>query len=224
MALRWIFLSCWGQAHASCAGTARIPAETWQAALSLCRSAEQLPFSAATWLEWSRAWRPVALEVAGDFEQSMGDCPEGSVAAVAHGLLALDEADGHSTVLEIIKMMYHMLSSRELPAAALEPSEWQQHWLMAVSSMLRFTYLKWVNMPQDKDLPADVDQAASLSPAILRPHHDFLFRNFVDKFVASGVRAHLTTQFASVSSAPRCAVFLWTSDGVEQHWLAVRAV
>eukprot|EP00439_Symbiodinium_sp_Y106_P078535 s1308_g17.t1 len=47
---------------ASCSGTAQIPGETWKAALSLSRSAEQLQFSAGTWSEWSKAWRPLAME------------------------------------------------------------------------------------------------------------------------------------------------------------------
>ncbi|CAE7650287.1 unnamed protein product [Symbiodinium necroappetens] len=193
MALRYAALSL-GQAAlglASCSGTSRISGETWQAALSLSRSAEQLQFSAGTWSEWSKAWRPLAMEVVSDFDGSMADCPEGSVAALGHGLLAVDEVDGHFSVLElgpqgIIKMMHHKLSDLQLPAFPLEPAEWQQHWLMVVSSMLRFMYLKWVNMPHDNDF-ADMNQEDAFSPAVLRPHHDFLFRNFVDKFLASGV-------------------------------------
>ncbi|CAJ1424881.1 unnamed protein product [Effrenium voratum] len=160
----------------ACAGPLE---ETWKAALSLAGSAEPLRLGQElAWSEWSRAWLPLAQQVVQDLEGSLAECPEGSVAAWAHGLLALDEVQGRATVLQTIKMMHHTLSDQTPPDAALQPSQWQQHWLLAVSSLIRFLYLKWVNIPQDNDLPDEVAQGPRFSPGLLRRHQEFLFRTW----------------------------------------------
>ncbi|CAK9069223.1 Hypothetical protein SCF082_LOCUS34708 [Durusdinium trenchii] len=65
-------------------------------------------------------------------------------------------------------------------------SGWRDYGLMTASSLLHFMYLKWVNIPQDNDRPK-VTEDLSLDLEMLRPHHEFLFRNFVGDFVTKGV-------------------------------------
>lgn len=119
----------------------------------------------------------------------MEACPEGTVAALLHALPALDAAEGDAASLEVVKHLHHQLNG------ALEltrpPSAWQQHWLGAVASLIRFVYLKWVNVPQGQPavaegVVAETPRAVTLGADMLSRHHSLMFRTFADEFVRSG--------------------------------------
>ncbi|CAE8591517.1 unnamed protein product [Polarella glacialis] len=176
----------------SCRGSGTVAMDTWQAAVRLADegvAAELGVEGGASWLDWSRTWLPLGKQVLMDLEENLRNCPEGAMVALAHSLPALDEEQGDAGSLELVKMLHHLMSdSRKSFARALEQSEFQRHWLLAMTSLTRFAYLKWVQVPQDSDLPASsVLQANSVATPQFRKHHAFLFRSFLDRFVASGV-------------------------------------
>eukprot|EP00435_Cladocopium_sp_Y103_P004486 s309_g1.t1 len=100
------------------------------------------------------------------------------MAAVAHSLLAMDEVSEFAS-FESIKTLHHALQM---------PSSWQDYGMLTSASLFHFMYYKWVNVKQDNDVGETPDEDVTMSPAMLRPHHEFLFRSFIGPFVASGVR------------------------------------
>ncbi|CAK8996653.1 unnamed protein product [Durusdinium trenchii] len=162
--------------QATCTG------DFWEAALALAQEGlVRLSSMESSWSHYSVNWLPFADQVLQNPHQSIQECPEGSVATLAHSLLAMDQVD-QQTTRQSIKMMHHAL---EVPTA-VEESGWRDYGLMTASSLLHFMYLKWVNIPQDNDRPK-VTEDLSLDLEMLRPHHEFLFRNFVGDFVTKGV-------------------------------------
>jgi len=92
---------------------------------------------------------------------------------------------------EVVKMLHHLVGGGLLPLAAKSASAtaWEPHWVLSTSSLLRFAYTKWVNVPQDaKGKPDGSEANVVIEPADpqLRPHHAFLFKHNVATFEASG--------------------------------------
>lgn len=179
-------------ATAACPSTTTVAEETWQAALNLAVEGGKAGLggeAGVSWSDWSRTWLPLGRQVIQDLEGNLQECPEGSVFALMNSLPAVDAEDGEASALELVKMMHHTFSAKVPPSDSLVPSQWQGHWLTAISSLLRFAYLKWVNIRHDNDLPAEINTGALKLPAQqqLLPHHAFLFRQSVDQFLASGV-------------------------------------
>mmetsp|Transcript_158419 Transcript_158419/g.280903 ORF Transcript_158419/g.280903 Transcript_158419/m.280903 type:complete len:297 (+) Transcript_158419:2-892(+) len=114
------------------------------------------------------------------------DCPQGTVAAIAYSLPALESEDGDASSLEVVKLLYHQTSRGGYALDSSMPASWQQHWLVAVASLVRFVYLKWVNVPQEDDSEEDQSNSSAGLPG-LRRHQEFLFRHSVSEFVASGI-------------------------------------
>lgn len=184
----------------ACPNVGAVAEAEWEAAAAALDGAADAG-GALPWAEWSRAWLSLGRQVRADLEGSLLLCPEGSVATLMHALTALDAEEGDAASLEIIKLLYHLLSNGRLSipgrhaggepgsstAAVLAASSpWQRHWLLAATSMLRFVYLKWINVPKDAEVVA---RSGPLVPAVpgLRSHHAFLFRRVIDEFVSSGV-------------------------------------
>jgi len=76
---------------------------------------------------------------------------------------------------------------------AASPGPWSRRWLLTMSSLLRFVYLKWINIPQENiqhggapTAQATADFVPVSAPA-LRSHHAFVFRHTVDDFRKSRV-------------------------------------
>lgn len=162
----------------------------WEAASTFAvQGALEMPLAGADgWREWSRAWLPLGRRAMEELERNLIDCPEGTVSALLHSLPALDDEEGDAGSLGVVKFLHHLLSGGQL--ASSEGSPWQQQWLLAISSLLRFAYLKWVNVPQDDSLGAGGsggNLTALVSGATMQRHHAFLFRHSADAFVASGV-------------------------------------
>ncbi|CAK8997327.1 unnamed protein product [Durusdinium trenchii] len=180
----------------------------------------------SSWSHYSVNWLPFADQVLQNPHQSIQECPEGSVATLAHSLLAMDQVD-QQTTRQSIKMMHHAL---EVPTA-VEESGWRDYGLMTASSLLHFMYLKWVNIPQDNDRPKvtevkicamlrhaalDLPQDLSLDLEMLRPplgstkghpitdveklHFYIVGRNFVGDFVTKGATYGVSLGSISQSS------------------------
>lgn len=157
--------------------------EIWQAAFSITQQgATRVGTPELPWSAWSAAWLPFAQQVLDQSAQSILECPEGSMAAVAHGLLAMDEVSEFASY-ESIKTLHHAL---QMPPLRDEMS-WQDYGMLTSASLFHFMYYKWVNVPQDNDVAETAAEDVTMSPAMLRPHHEFLFRSFIGPFVASGV-------------------------------------
>jgi len=172
-------------ASQQCTGGGIISADHWTAASDLLNHS-----FAETTDDGELALQPLlsmAQHILGDFYQNLESCIEGSVSVILRMLPVLDRAEGDSMTLEVVKHLHHYLSSGvEL---VMPPSSWQQHWLGAVAAMVRFTYLRWVNVPQTS---SDVHGVVAptkilLDTSVLSRHHEFMFRTTVNEFVKSGV-------------------------------------
>uniref|UniRef100_A0A7S4V9N6 Catechol O-methyltransferase n=1 Tax=Alexandrium monilatum TaxID=311494 RepID=A0A7S4V9N6_9DINO len=189
--------ACWWLAAADagwgCGGSGTVAAEEWAAALHFLNGSGGP--SAGDFDAWSQVWAPLAQAAASDLQGSLEACAEGTVAALAHALPALDAARGDALSLELVKYLHHHLSGggaapAPAPASAARPWGWQRHWLAAVASLLRFVYAKWVNVPQDAprgDGGGADPVAVAVAPGVLTRHHGLLFRAHLDEFVRSGV-------------------------------------
>eukprot|EP00927_Polykrikos_kofoidii_P033660 TRINITY_DN28489_c0_g1_i1.p1 TRINITY_DN28489_c0_g1~~TRINITY_DN28489_c0_g1_i1.p1 ORF type:complete len:446 (+),score=60.56 TRINITY_DN28489_c0_g1_i1:129-1466(+) len=185
----------------ACEGTATVTTSDWKSAAALAsHGLDALPaaFGASAgaawpWEQWGRSWVPFARNLVMELERNLHDCPEATVAALMHSLPALTTDEDDALTLEIVKHLHHLLSDgRSLYAGSSDRedgplSAWQQQWLLSTASLLRFVYLKWVNVPQDENLGVVDSAAVVMSHAHLRPHHEFLFRHSLDAFVSSGV-------------------------------------
>lgn len=193
-------------AKASCQGTSSMPAADWEAAAAFTAQSRAVGLGlpgGASWLDWSRAWLPLGQQVRSELERNLADCPEGSLTVLAHSLPALDNAEGDAGSLELVKLLYHLIGDQRLPPGDLKPSDWQREWLLAVASMLRFIYKRWIHVPQDGQLEAlQVAPTTTVGPAVpgLQPHHAFLFRQFLHTFKESGVYGFELTENAVLFS------------------------
>jgi len=138
-------------------------------------------------------WLPLGLGVAADLEASLRDCPEAAVTAIIHSLSALDKAEGDAGSLQLVKMLHHLLPSASAAgndfSSGMPAPVWQQKWLNTIASLVRFTYGKWIQVPQDDPPKMSSLASSAFPPAMpaLRRHHAFLFQRSVDKFLSSGV-------------------------------------
>lgn len=142
------------------------------------------------WDDGASIWLPLAQKVRTDLEGALVACPEGAVTILAHALPMLEKEEGESVSLEIVKLLYHLLGTGRLLLPSPDAtSPWQQHWLLAVTSIIRFMYIKWVTVPQDPKLtglPSATNIIAPAAPA-MQKHHAFLFRQMATDFTQSGV-------------------------------------
>eukprot|EP00933_Yihiella_yeosuensis_P055168 TRINITY_DN53868_c0_g1_i1.p1 TRINITY_DN53868_c0_g1~~TRINITY_DN53868_c0_g1_i1.p1 ORF type:complete len:404 (+),score=65.74 TRINITY_DN53868_c0_g1_i1:43-1212(+) len=208
-------------ASVTCQGTQSLLAEDWKASRQLATQGQRLAIGTAgglSWKEWSNAWMPLGMQVLADMGANLEDCPEGALIAVAHSLTAIDQDKDRSATkhLEVIKMMRVMLSQvmGQIPEMRRLSNDWSEHWLLATASLLNFVYEKWVTVPQDeKDSKLDDKPASELGVILppqpqLRLHHNFLFRNYVDKFLASDVyRMEMTENSVKFTEAFAFAAF-----------------
>jgi len=129
-----------------------------------------------------------------ELEGNLRSCPEGAVSSLLHALPNLETRDGEAVTLDVVKRLYHHLQPVALQVSAAEAagseseggvSAWKRHWLSAVSSLIRFIYRKWVNIPQSEDDTGSgtQQQRLSVNGETLRLHHKALFKAHVDEFL-----------------------------------------
>jgi hypothetical protein len=179
------YYTCAGVCHG---GTQTVSADDWQSAAShAIQGGAALQSRQLSWLDWSHSWLPLGQRVLLEFDSHLKDCPEGAVTAILHSLPALDHTEGDAATLEVVKHLHHMVGDRHLSTLAGPGSlPWQQNWLLAVASLVRFVYFKWINVPHNEDsVPSS--EAVAANTAMLQAHHRFLFRNTVSEFLSSGV-------------------------------------
>jgi len=168
-----------------CPSTSTVSSEEWDVALSALENMAAAG-GVPEWSQFSKAWLPFGQRVHAGLEENLVVCPEGAVLILLMSMQAMDAESGNAVSLELVKMLHHLLSGGGLPlSTGPEAGAWQRHWLLGAASMLRFTYLKWVNVPQDaKDASTEV-RVAPANPA-LRSYHAFLFKQTADEFLRSG--------------------------------------
>eukprot|EP00434_Breviolum_minutum_P004201 symbB.v1.2.003701.t1/scaffold206.1/size269131/8 len=114
---------------------------------------------------------------------------------------------------ESIKEMHHALQALP-PRDETSPQTWHDVGMLTVSSLLHFMYYKWINVPQEEDVSAPIEDESTTS-LMLRPHHEFLFRSFVGTFVSSGAgnpRNHVDPGGSTETNGPWVSRFC-----VRQH-------
>jgi len=135
------------------------------------------------------SWLPLGQRIAQDLHANLATCPEGTMVATVNSLLALDEAEGDAASLEIVKLLYHLTGDTHPLSQPAGNSPWQQNWLVVAASLLRFMYLKWINVPQN-DLSQSImetNATTSSGAAMLRRHQEFLFSHTISDFMGSGI-------------------------------------